>query len=127
MELPNTFKEFLSLIGSPVFIGIILSFVLVRWTWFVNLSSKLKFWLVGAVSLLLPIASKAALLYLPAGFVDFIEFWWPTVVIGMGVWTTSQVWNKLFGEHGAISKAATIRQINAPTKQQSEDLITNKG
>ena len=125
MTIPDTFKEFLSLIGSPVFIGIILSFVLVRWTWFVNLSSKLKFWLVGGVSLLLPIASKAATLYLPTAFVDFVEFWWPTVVIGMGVWTTSQVWNKLFGENGAISKAATIRQINADTPQQSAE--TGKG
>ena len=120
MELPNTFKEFLSLIGSPVFIGIILSFVLVRWTWFVNLSSKLKFWSVGAVSLLLPITSKAATLYLPTAFVDFVEFWWPTVVIGMGIWTTSQAWNKLFGEKGAISRAATIKEITAPTKQQTE-------
>ena len=118
MELPNTFKEFLSLIGSPIFIGIILSFVFVRWAWFVNLSSKAKFWIVGGISLLLPIASRALTLYLPVGIVEFIEQWYPTLVIGMGVWTSSQVWNKLFGEDGAVSRAASIRQISAPTPQQ---------
>ena len=120
MELPNTFKEFLSLIGSPVFIGIILSFVFVRWAWFVNLSSKAKFWIVGGISIFLPIASRALTLYLPVGIVEFVEQWYPTLVIGMGVWTSSQVWNKLFGEDGAVSRAASIRQINAPTPQQGE-------
>jgi len=123
MVLPETFKDFLSLIGSPVFIGVILSVVLVRWAWFVNLSNKAKFWIVGGVSILLPILSRALTLYLPAGMVDFIEQWFPTVVIGMGIWMSSQVWNKLFGSEGAISKAATIKQLNAPTKQQSAEVV----
>jgi len=118
MVLPETFKDFLSLIGSPVFIGVILSVILVRWAWFVNLSNKAKFWIVGGVSIFLPILSRALTLYLPVGVVDFIEQWFPTVVIGMGIWMSSQVWNKLFGADGAISKAATIKQLNAPTKQQ---------
>jgi len=118
MVLPETFKDFLSLIGSPVFIGVILSVILVRWAWFVNLSNKAKFWIVGGVSIFLPILSRALTLYLPVGMVDFIEQWFPTVVIGMGIWMSSQVWNKLFGADGAISKAATIKQLNAPTKQQ---------
>jgi len=120
MELPNTFKDFLTLIGSPVFIGVIISFVLVRWAWFVNLTSKAKFWLVGGISIVLPIASRALTLYLPTGVVDFIEQWYPALVVGMGIWMSSQVWNKLFGEDGAISRAASIRQINAPTPQQGE-------
>jgi len=119
MELPATFKDFLTLIGSPVFVGVVLSVILVRWQWFVNLQNKVKFWLVGAVCLFFPIASRALTLYLPAGVVDFIEQWYPTVVIGMGIWMSSQVWNKLFGADGAISKAATIKQISAPTKQQT--------
>jgi len=126
MELPATFADFLSLIGSPIFIGVILSVILVRWTWFVNLSNKAKFWIVGAVSILLPIISQALVLYLPTGVSAFLEQWYPTVVIGMGVWMSSQVWNKLFGADGAISKAATIKQIEAPTKQQGED-TTAKG
>jgi len=118
MVLPETFKDFLSLIGSPVFIGVLLSVILVRWAWFVNLPNKAKFWIVGGVSIFLPILSRALTLYLPVGMVDFIEQWFPTVVIGMGIWMSSQVWNKLFGADGAISKAATIKQLNVPTKQQ---------
>lgn len=123
MELPNTFKDFLTLIGSPVFIGIIISVLLVRWAWFVNLQNKAKFWIVGAICLILPIVSKALTMYLPVGVVEFIEQWFPTLVIGMGIWMTSQVWNKLFGSDGAISRAATIKQINAPTKQQVADPV----
>lgn len=121
--LPNTFKDFLTLIGSPIFIGIILSVLLVRWAWFVNLSNTYKFWITGLVCIVLPLVSRALTLYLPANVVLFIEDWFPTLVIGAGVWTSSQIWNKLFGADGAISRAATIRQINAPTKQQSAEPI----
>ena len=121
MELPNTFKEFLSLIGSPIFIGVVISVLLVRWQWYVNLQNKVKFWIVGAICLILPIISRILILYLPAGVVEFIEQWYPTVVIGLGIWMSSQIWNKLFGSDGAISRAATIKQINAATKKQTID------
>ena len=114
MELPSTFKDFLVLIGSPVFIGVILSFLLVRWQWFANLQNKTKFWLVGLVCIILPIVSRALTLYLPGGVVAFIEEWFPTIVIGMGIWMSSQVWNKLFGAEGAISRADTFRELNRP-------------
>jgi len=119
MELPSTFKDFLTMIGSPIFIGVVLSVLLVRWAWFVNLTDKVKFWIVGGVSIILPIVSRALVLYLPTGAVDFIEQWYPTVIIGLGVWMSSQVWNKLFGANGAISRAPTIKQITAPTVQQT--------
>lgn len=114
MELPSTFKDFLTLIGSPVFIGVIISVLLVRWQWFVNLQNKAKFWIVGAICLLLPIASRALTLYLPAGVVEFIEQWFPTLVVGMGIWMSSQIWNKLFGADGAISRADTFKERSAP-------------
>lgn len=128
MNLPNSFKDFLTLIGSPVFIGVIISVLLVRWPWFVNLQNKIKFWIVGMICLILPIISKALTMYLPVGVVDFIEQWFPTVVLGMGIWMSSQIWNQLFGAEGAIKRAATIKQINAPTKQQSaEPVDADKG
>jgi len=105
MELPNSFSEFLVFIGSPTFIGVIVSVVLVKWAWFVNLESQIKFWIVGGVSVLLPIISRALIIYLPAGALEFINEWYPTIVIGMGVWVSSQVWNKLFGLDGAVSEA----------------------
>jgi hypothetical protein len=123
MEIPNTFKEFLTLIGSPIFIGVVISVLLVRWEWFVNLPNKAKFWLVGVICVFLPIASQALVLYLPAGVVVFIEFWWPPFVVGVGMWTSTQIWNILFGANGVIKRAATIKQINAPTKQQSADPV----
>ena len=114
MELPSTFKEFLVMIGSPVFIGVILSFLLVRWQWFVNLQNKTKFWIVGLVCIILPIISRALTLYLPIGVVAFVEEWYPTLVVGMGIWMSSQVWNKLFGAEGALKRADTIKEINRP-------------
>lgn len=119
MELPSSFQAFLTWIGSPVFIGIIISVLLVRWEWFVNLSNQAKFWIVGGVSMFLPILSRALILYLPVNAVAFIEDWWPTLVIGAGVWVSSQVWNLMFGANGAIVKAKTIKQLTAPTVQQT--------
>jgi hypothetical protein len=113
MELPITFMGLLTVIGSPVFIGIIISVILVRMTWFVDLN-KPKFWIVGAICIGLPIISRLLILYLPLTVVDFLEFWWPTVVTGMGVWTSSQIWNIFFGEKGILQKAKTPAQINAP-------------
>ena len=108
MELPTTFSDFLVLIGSPLFVGVILSVLLVRWPWFVNLGTQAKFWIVGLVSLGLPILSQVLLLYIPADIVLFIEGWWPPIVIGMGIWMSSQVWNKLFGIDGAVSRATNL-------------------
>ncbi|MBA4420257.1 MAG: hypothetical protein C0391_03845 [Anaerolinea sp.] len=117
MELPTTFQAFLTLLGSPIFIGVIISVLLIRWAWFVNLQTKAKFWIVGAISLGLPIISRLLIIYLPGQVVVFVETWWPTLVGGMGIWMSSQVWNKLFGADGAISKASTIKQLNDPTKK----------
>jgi len=108
MELPNTFKDFLTLLGSPLFIGVIISVLLVRWAWFVNLATQAKFWLVGLLCLGLPILSQVLLLYIPAPVVTFLEQWWPTVIIGMGIWMSSQIWNQLFGVNGAVNKATNL-------------------
>jgi hypothetical protein len=111
MELPNTFTDFLSLIGSPVFVGVIVSVLLVRWGWFMSLGNQAKFWLVGAVCIVLPFASKLLIVYLPGAAVVVIEQWWPTLVAGMGIWMSSQVWNKLFGITGTVSKAADPNKV----------------
>jgi len=116
MELPVTFKDFLVFLGSPVFLGIVISILLVKWAWFNSLGDKSKFWIVGAICLVLPIASRALTLYLPESAVIFIEDWWPTIVGGFGIWTTTQIWNKLFGKNGAISKASIATLTTASKK-----------
>lgn len=117
MELPSTFQEFLTMLGSPIFIGVIISVLLVRWPWYAGLTNKAKFWIVGAISILLPVLSHVLILYVPAQVNAVIEQWWPTVVGGMGIWMSSQVWNKLFGTQGAISRARTIKEINVVPKK----------
>lgn len=98
MEIPSTFVELLKLLGSPLFAGIVISLLATRWQWFQSQSSQVKFWLTGLVCVLLPIVSQAALTYLPADVVAFCETWWPSVVIGMGVWVSSQAWYQIFGK-----------------------------
>jgi phosphoglycerol transferase MdoB-like AlkP superfamily enzyme len=105
---PSTFMEFLKLLGSPLFIGIIVSVILVKWQWFNSLGAKLKFWLTGLVCVGLPILSGVAVEYMTPAVLAFAEHWYPFLVIGMGVWASATGWNKLFGIKGAVSKDTTV-------------------
>jgi hypothetical protein len=104
IEIPATFLDFLKLIGTPLFLGIVISLLSSRWVWFVAQTNEVKFWLTGLVCIALPILSQAALTYIPQGAVTVIEAWWPAVVAGMGVWVTSQAWYFIFGDKQTVSK-----------------------
>jgi len=96
ITIPQTFMELVTLIGSPVFIGVVLSLLLKNWTWFMQLQSKVKWILTLLVAVALPVISRVLILYLPTGFVMIAEDWWPTLMIGFTVWVSSQVWNDTY-------------------------------
>jgi hypothetical protein len=112
MEIPATFADLLKLIGSPIFIGIVLSLIIKQWVWFANQQPTVKWLFVGAICIVLPILSRALTLYLPPSVLLFIEDWWPTLAVGLGIWVTSQVWNDVFNNRIATRKQSLF--LKAP-------------
>lgn len=104
MEIPTTFMDLLKLLGSPLFVGIVISLLASRWSWFVAQTNEVKFWLTGLICVVLPILSQATLTYLPPEWVTFCETWWPSVVIGMGVWVSSQAWYLILGKQAQVDQ-----------------------
>lgn len=92
-ELPQTFIEFVKLIGTPFFIGVMVSLVINYWAWFNKKSSAVKRIIVFFICVGFPIVSQLLLLYLPAAAIAFLEFWWPVLMIGVGSFIASQGWH----------------------------------
>jgi hypothetical protein len=114
-QLPQTFIEFLKLIGSPVFIGILISLLIREWVWLSKQKSEVKVMVIFLLCVGFPIVSQVVILYLPIAAVAFIEAWWPVVMVGVGSFIASQVWhdytkNKIRQEPAAtMIKAETAK------------------
>lgn len=96
IQIPLTIVELFKFIGTPVFIGVLVSFLLERVPWFQNLSSDVKALVALLLSVLLPILSYVLLNYVPASFVEALQPWYAAAVTGVIGFIGSQVWHKLF-------------------------------
>ena len=110
MTLPTTFLDFLNLIGSPVFLGVVLSLLATRWQWFNDQSNSVKFWLTGLICVILPVLSQVGITYIPANVMTIIGQWWPTVMIGVGAWVSSQAWYIIFGPKAVAARQGKMQQ-----------------
>ena len=104
MDIPATFIDAVKLIGSPLFVGIAVSLIANRFAWFKSQTGTVKFWLTGFFCVFLPVLSQAILTFVPVEAVKFLEAWWPSVVVGLGVWVSSQAWFEIFGNKSNISQ-----------------------
>lgn len=94
MDIPKTFADLIVLIGSPLFIGVVMSLLIKEWVWFQDKAKWVKWAITLGICIILPVISQALRLYLPPAAWAFLEQWWPVVASGMGVWVASQVWNQ---------------------------------
>lgn len=91
MDIPKTFSDLLNTIGSPIFIGLVITFLLKEVPAFAKAKPWVKWTVTLLLSIFLPVASRALMLYLPPDVRAFMDQWWPTVAIGLGVWLSSQL------------------------------------
>lgn len=86
--------ELLSTLAAGGLLGGIIAFLAERFEWFQGLSSKAKFWLIGGISIGIPLIAQALLLNVPAEFWQSLEPYWRAALAGGTVWLGSQLVHK---------------------------------
>jgi hypothetical protein len=89
MEVPN-FSGVLTLLAQGIGVGGILAFLFEQFTFFQNLPSKTKWWVMIGVNLLLPLIAQALLQFVPAEVWVAIEPYWRSLALGFLAWAGSQ-------------------------------------
>jgi hypothetical protein len=90
VQIPSL-VEFLKLLTTTVGIGAVVSFVLANLSKFQNISSAAKFWIVFAVSMLLPLLATLALNNVSPDVLAALEPYWNALAAGFAVFIGSQV------------------------------------
>lgn len=80
--------------GSAV-LGSIIAFLFERFHWFQKLGTDAKFWMIGALSIGLPVVATALVLYVPPEVWVTLEPFWKAIFAGGTAWLGSQVAHKL--------------------------------
>jgi len=96
IQIPLTIVELFKFIGTPVFIGFLVSFLLERVPAFQLLSSDVKALVSLVLAVLLPIFSYALLNYVPEPLINALQPWYAAAITGVIGFIGSQVWHKLF-------------------------------
>lgn len=87
--------------------GAILSFLFEHFTWFGNLPSSAKFWLVFGVTVGLPLLARVLLQVIPADVWAVLEPYWRALALGFLAWLASQV--AYLGQKAAQRKRSLSR------------------
>ncbi len=88
--------EVLKMLTAGVGVGAVISFLFEKITFFQNLSSQAKWWVVFGLSLGLPLAAQVALQFVPPDVWAMLEPYWQALAAGFLVWVGSQVVHKVF-------------------------------
>jgi len=113
IQIPLTVLELFKFLGTPVFIGFLVSFLLERVPWFQQLNSDVKAIVALVIAIVLPIVSYALLNYVPQSFVEAVQPWYAAAITGVIGFIGSQVWHKLFKPDAYIEVPSELD--NPPT------------
>lgn len=89
-----TLVELFTTLAAGGLVGGIIAFLAERFEWFQGLTSKARFWLIGAISIGLPLIAQALLLNVPAEFWAMLEPYWQAALAGGTAWLGSQLVHK---------------------------------
>lgn len=101
-QFPLTLVDLFKFIGTPLFIGFVVSFLLERIPWFQLLATDSKAIVALAISVLLPLFSYFLLNYVPVALIDALQPWYAAAVTGVIGFIGSQVWHKIFNQTPVI-------------------------
>jgi hypothetical protein len=85
-----TLVTVLTMLASGAGVGVVISFLFTKFTWFNTLSSSAKSWIVFGMAIGLPVAATAALQFIPAGVWTQLEPYWQAIATGFLIWAGSQ-------------------------------------
>jgi len=101
-QFPLTLVDLFKFIGTPLFIGFIVSFLLERVPWFQAQDANTKAIFAFTIAVVLPLISYALLNYVPQTLIDTLQPWYAAAVTGVIGFIGSQVWHKYFNQSGVI-------------------------
>lgn len=100
--IPVTLIELFKFIGTPVFVGFIVSFLLENVQAFQDLTRYAKAAAALVVVVLLSLLSYWLVNYVPTAFIQALEPWYAAAVTGVIGFIASQVWHKVFNQTPTI-------------------------
>ena len=101
-QFPINLVDLFKFIGTPLFIGFVVSFLLERVTGFQMLPTDTKAVVALVISIALPLFSYFLLNYVPQGLIDALQPWYAAAVTGVIGFIGSQVWHKIFNQQSVI-------------------------
>ncbi len=105
--IPVTLVELFKFLGTPIFVGFIVSFLLERVSGFQALATELKALLSLALAAGFSLLSYWLVNYVPTAFIQALEPWYAAAVTGVIGFVASQVWHKIFNTSGITLEAWT--------------------
>jgi len=88
---PQDLIVVLTNLTRAVGVGFVVSFLFKNPGWFVNLTSKAKWWIIFGLSVSLPVVAQLLLDYVPPGVWETLNPYWSALSWGFIGWATSQV------------------------------------
>lgn len=89
-EIPSL-VEVLTQIAQMGAAGVVIAFLFEHFTWFQNLPSSTKWWVVLGLSLGLPVLAQVLLEFVPPDIWGRLEPYWRALASGFLMWAGSQV------------------------------------
>jgi hypothetical protein len=86
--------EVLGMLANGIGVGAVIAFLFEKMGWFQKLPTDVKWWLVLALCMSLPVASTALLQFVPAETWAVIEPYWHALATGFLIWAGSQAAHK---------------------------------
>ena len=84
-----------ALAAGGAVLGGIISFLFERFKWFQSLSGNARFWVVGALSVGLPVGAMTLVINVPPDVWVILEPYWQAMFAGGTAWLGSQIVHKL--------------------------------
>lgn len=107
-QIPGTFAEFLTFLGTAGAIGAVLSWIASNWKFFQDRSSQGKMLILFAIALVMGFASQFAVQYIPAGIVADAEPFYKTIINMAAIVLSSQLYYAKFGKETPTLKVGEV-------------------
>lgn len=104
---PQQLGEFLTWIGSNAAIGAVISWIMANWGWFQERTSGQKTLILYAVAVVMGVASKLAVTYVPAGIVDQLQPYYAVLLTSAIIVGGQQLW------YAKVEKPKQVKAVTA--------------
>jgi putative flippase GtrA len=109
-QIPLTIIDLFKFIGTPVFVGFIVSFLLERVAWFQQLGKDAKAIVALGFAVGFALLSYALTNYVPQALIDALQPWYAAAVTGVIGFIASQVWHRIFNVPTVTIEAEAIEE-----------------